>query len=71
MDYNVTDSVFNVAISAGQTFESFNIDIIGNEVHQGIKTFSIATTLLQSCLSFYLDISSSTISIIEEGMLCV
>ena len=66
MDYNVTASVFNVTIPAGETSSSFDIDIIDDMTLEDEETFIITIALLPSCLSLYLDISSSTITIIDN-----
>lgn len=72
MDYNVTASVFNVTISAGTTSSLFNINIIDDDLtHEDLESFSIDITLLPiaSCLS--LDISSSTVTIIDDDSKCL
>ena len=66
MDYNVTPSVFNVTISAGTTYSSFNIDIIDDLTHEDLESFYIDITLLPSCLSLSLGISASTVIIIDD-----
>ena len=66
MDYNVTPSVFNVTISAGTTYSSFNIDIIDDLTHEDLESFYIDITLLPSYLSLSLGISASTVMIIDD-----
>ena len=66
MDYNVTASVFNVTVSAGAISSSFNIDIIDDDIHEDNETFNITMRLLPSCLSLYLNVSSSTVTIIDD-----
>ena len=66
MDYNVTASVFNVTISAGAISSSFNIDIIDDVIHEDNETINITIRLLPSCLSLYLNVSSSTVMIIDD-----
>ena len=69
VDYNVTSSVFNVTISAGEISSSFNIDIIDDATHENNETFNIAIRLLPSCLSLFLNVSSSTVVIVDsDGM---
>ena len=74
MDYNVTASVFNVTIPAGETSSSFDIDINDNEIHENNETFNITIRLLPSCFPLILDISSSTVIIIDNDgkhILCI
>ena len=66
MDYNVTASVFNVTISAGVISSSFTINIIDDVTHEDNETFNITIRLLPSCLSLSLNISSSTVNIIDN-----
>ena len=66
MDYNVTASVFNVTVSAGAISSSFNIDIIDDDIHEDNETFNITIRLLPSCLSLYLNVSSSTVMILDD-----
>ena len=66
MDYNVTASVFNVTISAGVISSSFNINIIDDVIREDNETFNITIRLLPSCLSLSLNISSSTVNIIDD-----
>ena len=66
MDYNVTASVFNVTISAGTTSSSINVDIIDDITYEDIESFNIDITLLPSCLSLSLGISTSTVTIIDD-----
>ena len=66
MDYTVTASVFNVTISAGATSSSFNIDINDDITHEDNETFNVAIRLLPSCLSLSLNVSSSTVTIIDD-----
>ena len=66
MDYNVIASVFNVTISAGAISSSFNIDIIDDVIHEDNETFTITIRLFPSCLSLHLDVSSSTVNIVDS-----
>ena len=66
MDYDETASVFNVTISAGATSSSFNIDIIDDVTHEDNETFNVAIRLLPSCLLLSINISSSTVMIIDD-----
>ena len=66
MDYDVTASVFNVTISAGTTSSSFNIDIIDDVTHEDNETIVIAVELLPTTLPLSVNISSSTVRIIDN-----
>ena len=66
MDYNVTASVFNVTISAGTTSSSIDIDIIDDLTYKDLESFKIDITLLPSCLSLSLGISTSTVTVIDD-----
>ena len=67
LDYNVINSLFNVTITAGTASSSFDIDIINDVIHEDNETFNIAIRLFPSCLSSSLNISSSTVTIINNG----
>ena len=66
IDYNVTASLFNVTITAGETSSSFDIEVIDDVIHEDNETFNIAIRLLPSCLSLSLNISSSTVWITDN-----
>ena len=66
IDYNVTTQVFNLTIIAGRTAAPINVDIINDVIHEDHETFSIAITLLPSCLSLSLEYSQSTIRILDN-----
>ena len=72
MNYITTASVLNVTIPAGEVSTSFVIEIIENVIQEDTETFNIAITMIQNCSSLSLDISSSTISIIDNnGMVSI
>ena len=66
IDYNITASVFNVTVSAETTSSSFDIVIIDDMILESDETFYITIRLLPSCLSLALNISSSTVTIIDN-----
>ena len=66
IDYNITASVFNVTVSAEATSSSFDIVIIDDMILESDETFYITIRLLPSCLSLALNISSSTVTIIDN-----
>ena len=71
VDYNVTASVFNLIISAGETSSSFNIDIVDDDILENNETFYITIRLLPSCLLLALNISASTLTIVDDDGKCV
>ena len=67
IDYNITHSVFNMTIAAeALSSTTFDIVIIDDTILDIVETFDIAIRLLPSCLSLALDISSSTVTIIDD-----
>ena len=67
VDYVMSSAlVFNVAISAGSTSSSFDVDFLDDRIQEDNETFSIAIRTLPSCLSLSLGTSSSTVTIIDN-----
>ena len=65
-DYNATNSVCNVTISAGTTSTSFDIDITNDTIYEDIETFTIAIRILPSNLLLSLCIESSIVRIVDK-----
>ena len=72
VDYAMSTALmFTETISAGSRSSSFDVDIFNDMIHEDNETFNIAIRLLSSCSSLSLDISSSTVTIIDNDELVI
>ena len=54
-----------MTITAGMTSSSFDVDIIGNMIQDGDKTFTITIRLL-TCLSVTINSDTATVAIFDD-----
>ena len=59
-------SVFNVTISAGTISSSFDVEIINDVTHESNETIVVSMSLMSSALPLSVNVSSSTIRIIDN-----
>ena len=59
-------SVFNVTISAGTISSSFDVEIINDVTHESNETIVVSMSLMSSALLLSVNVSSSTIRIIDN-----
>ena len=61
--------MYNVAITAGMTSSSFDVDIIDNMIQDVNKTFNISIRLISTCLRVIINSDTTTVTIVDdEGM---